>query len=292
MYPYAVAFGMSFYDICLVVAVVLALFMADRMGIMRGFSVKLQKVVIIALVEAIVVGFVGAVLFQAVYNAIETGKFVIDAGTGMTFYGGLIFGLIGFLAAWFGFGKVMCKSDEPVKKFGAMADIAACLVPLAHGIGRIGCFMAGCCHGAPTDAWYGVTMHTESGWMKVVPVQLYEALFLIALSGVLLWLFYKKFGKENKGRFPLLPIYAIVYGIWRFFIEYARADDRGASLVPFWSPSQLVAVLMMVAGAAYLFLWDYWKRKSKTPKAVVAKNEPANEPTNEPTNDDIQTQAE
>lgn len=295
MYPYAVAFGMSFYDICLVVAVVLALFMADRMGIMRGFSVKLQKVVIIALVEAIVVGFVGAVLFQAVYNAVETGKFVIDAGTGMTFYGGLIFGLIGFLAAWFGFGKVMCKSDEPVKKFGAMADIAACLVPLAHGIGRIGCFMAGCCHGAPTDAWYGVTMHTESGWMRVVPVQLYEALFLIALSGVLLWLFYKKFGKENKGRFPLLPIYAIVYGIWRFFIEYARADDRGASLVPFWSPSQLVAILMMIAGVAYLLVWDYWKRKSKTPEAAAVKDEPTeeptNEPTDEPTNEDIQTQA-
>ena len=288
MYPYAVAFGMSFYDICLVIAVILALFMADRMGIMRGFSVKLQKVVIIALVEAIVVGFVGAVLFQAVYNAVETGKFVIDAGTGMTFYGGLIFGVAGFLAAWFGLGKVMCKSDEPVQKFGAMADIAACLVPLAHGIGRIGCFTAGCCHGAPTDAWYGVTMHTESGWMKVVPVQLYEALFLFALSGVLLWLFYKKFGKENQGRFPLLPIYAIVYGIWRFFIEYARADDRGASLVPFWSPSQLVAILMMLAGVAYLLVWDYWKRKSKTLEAVVEKNEPANEPTN----DDTQTQAE
>jgi prolipoprotein diacylglyceryltransferase len=135
-------------------------------------------------------------------------------------------------------------------------------------------------------------MHTESGWMKVVPVQLYEALFLIALSGVLLWLFYKKFGKENKGRFPLLPIYAIVYGIWRFFIEYARADDRGASLVPFWSPSQLVAILMMIAGVAYLLIWDYWKRKLKTPEAAAVKDEPTEEPTDEPTNEDIQTQAE
>ena len=284
MYPYPVVFGMSLYDICLVVAIMVALFMADRMGIIRGFSVKLQKVVIIALVEAIVVGFVGAVLFQAVYNAIETGEFVINEGTGMTFYGGLIFGVLGFLAAWFGLGKVMCKSDEPVQKFGAMADIAACLVPLAHGIGRIGCFSVGCCHGAPTDAWYGVTMYTESGWMKVVPVQLFEALFLIALSAVLLWLFFKKFGKENEGRFPLLPIYAIVYGVWRFFIEYARADDRGATVVAFLSPSQLVAVVMILAGVGYLLLWYFWQKKSKEAEVIVEENEP--------TNEDVQTQTE
>lgn len=264
MYPYPIILGMTLYDICLVIAIVTALFMADRMGTMRGFSIKLQKVVIIALVEAIVVGFAGAVLFQAIYNAFKTGEFVIATNTGMTFYGGLIFGVIGFLAAWFGLGKVMCKSDEPIKKFGAMADIAACLVPLAHGIGRIGCFTAGCCHGSPTDAWYGVKMYTESGWMKVVPVQLFEAFFLLALSAVLLWLFFKKFGKENEKRFPLLPIYAIVYGIWRFFIEYARADDRGETVVAFLSPSQLIAILMILAGIVYFLLW-YFKEK-KTPK--------------------------
>lgn len=267
MYPYPVAFGMTMYDICLVVAVVVALFMADRMGIMRGFSVKLQKVVIISIVEAIVVGFVGAVLFQAVYNAIETGEFVINTTTGMTFYGGLIFGVLGFLASWFWLGKAMCKSDEPVKQFGAMADIAACIIPLAHGIGRIGCYTAGCCHGKPTDAWYGVEMYTESGWMKVVPVQLFEALFLIVLSYVLIWLFYKKFGKENKGRFPLLPIYVVAYGVWRFFIEYARADDRGATVVAFLSPSQLVAILMVLAGVAYFLLWYFFVFKKKVPQA-------------------------
>lgn len=263
MYPYPILFGiMTLYDLFLVIGIVVSLFAADRMGIMRGFSVKLQKVLIICVVEAVIVGFLGAVLFQAVYNALETGKFVIEASTGMTFYGGLIFGVIGFIAAWFGMGRVMCKDDEPVKKFGAMADIAACLVPFAHGLGRLGCFTAGCCHGKPTDAWYGVEMYTESGWMKVVPVQLFEAIFLFALSGVLLWLFFGKFGKDNKGRFPLMPVYCVAYGVWRFFIEYARADDRGATVVSFLSPSQLVAVLMVVIGVAYFCLWYFFKRKA------------------------------
>ena len=263
MFPYPIFFGMSLYDILLAVAVVLALLFADKMAIRCGFSVKLQKVLIISVMEALVVAFVGAILSQAVYNAIETGEFVINQTTGMTFYGGLIFGVIGFLASWFFLGKAMCKSDEPVLKFGAMADIAACLVPFAHAIGRLGCYTAGCCHGAETDAWYGVKMYTESGWMKVVPVQLYEAIFLFALSAVLCWFFFEKFEKQKMERFPLLPIYVFFYAIWRFFIEYARADDRGATFVEFLSPSQLIAVLMAIGAVVYFFLWRKWKKEGK-----------------------------
>lgn len=271
MYPYQVIFGMNLYDICLTVAVVLVLFLADRMGIYRGFSVRLQKVFIFSIIGAVGLGFFGAVFFQAIYNALKTGTFVIDVNTGMTFYGGIIFGIVGFLIVWFVVGKLLCKSDEPVKQFGAVADIAACLIPLAHGIGRIGCLTAGCCHGAETDAWYGISMCYAKAadgtclFAKFVPVQLFEAIFLFILSGVMFWLFFKKFGKENKGRFPLLPIYTVAYGVWRFFIEYARADDRGQTIVAFLSPSQLVAICMVVLGVAYFVLW-YCDQKGLFPK--------------------------
>ena len=56
MYPYVVVFGMGFYDILLAIAVVLSLFLADRMGIYRGFSVKLQKTLIFSIVVAVVCG--------------------------------------------------------------------------------------------------------------------------------------------------------------------------------------------------------------------------------------------
>ncbi len=267
MYPYQVIFGMNLYDICLTISVVFTLFMADRMGILRGFSVKLQKVFIFSIIGAIAIGFVGAIFSQAIYDAIETGQFVINVNTGMTFYGGLIFGVLGFLGVWFIAGKKMCQNDEPVQKFGAVADIAACLIPMAHGIGRIGCFFAGCCHGQSTDAWYGILMCVGKDangnylpFQRFVPVQLFEALFLFALSISLMWLFFEKFGKENKGRFPLLPIYIVAYGVWRFFIEYFRADDRGATIVPFLSPSQLVAILMVVLGVAYFLLWYFYRR--------------------------------
>ena len=259
MYPYQLFLGMNLYDVCLIVAMITALFLADRMGVLRGFSIGLQKTLILCFVFAIAFGFGGAILFQSFYNYLKNGVFEIS---GMTFYGGLIFGVIAFICGWFFYGYKKCKNDEPIQKFGAMADIAACLVPLAHGIGRIGCFTAGCCHGAVTDAWYGVKMLTENGWQKVVPVQLFEALFLFALSGVLLWLFFGKFGKENKGRFPLLPVYAFTYGIWRFFIEFARGDDRGATIVPFLSPSQLIALLTAALGVGYFLFWYFKKKKA------------------------------
>jgi len=270
MYPKPILFGvMGIYDILLVVAIIVCLFAADRMGIMRKFSVKLQKILIIGLMVGIAFGLFGTVFFQAIYNAIESGKFELTTTTGMTFYGGLIFGVAAFLGVWFGLGKLWCKDGEAVKKFGAIGDIAACLIPLAHGIGRLGCLAAGCCHGADTDKWYGVMHYAvlENGELfplgKKVPVQLFEALFLFALAGVMLWLFFGKFGKENKGRFPLLPIYAIVYGVWRFCIEFARSDERGETIIPALSPSQLIAILMILAGAAYLCVWFFKIRKKK-----------------------------
>ena len=259
MYNKTLFLGMGAYEICIVVAIAVALFAADKMGIKRGFSVRLQKLVIFAAFGAIVIGFCGAILFQAFYNFMDTGVFKITKTTGMTFYGGLLFGAIGYLAIWFGVGKKYCKGNEPIKKFSAMADIAAAVLPLAHAFGRIGCLFAGCCHGNETDAWYGIAMDTpDDGSGKFVPVQLFEALALFAIAGVIFWLYFKPY----KGKpLPLLPVYMIGYGVWRFVIEFARGDSRGKTIVPFLSPSQLVAIALVLGGVVYYIVWYKMKKK-------------------------------
>ena len=138
-----------------------------------------------------------------------------------------------------------------------MLDIAACCMPLAHAIGRIGCFFAGCCHGAETDAWYGVQMNTLEGIKTVVPVQLFEASFLFLLSAILLWLFIKK-----PNRIPLMPSYCGCYGIWRFCIEFFRGDYRGNSPIEFLSPSQFIALLLLIISIIYFTVWRLKKKKS------------------------------
>ncbi len=271
MYPYPIIFGMGLYELLLTAGMLIVLFSADKMGIKRGFSVKLQKLLIINALLSIVIGIGGAVVFQAFYDFMATGNFKIDQTTGMTFYGGLIFGVIAFLLIWFYGGKAIGIGEEVKKKFKDIADIAACLIPLAHGLGRLGCLFAGCCHGAETDAWYGVDMlmqryYNSAGelvevWKKFVPTQLFEAIFLFALSAVIFWLYFKR--KDEK-RIPLLPIYAIAYGVWRFLFEFVRGDDRGATIIPFLSPSQLVAIIMIALGTAYFLLWHFKVKKAKT----------------------------
>ena len=251
MYPYPVLFGkIGLYEICLAVGILAVFFLADKMAIKRGFSVGLQRLFVVAIPLAIFIGFGGAILFQGFYDYMETGVFKLDNTTGMTFYGGFIVGVIVFLLVWFVGAKLFKLDKESKARFIDVTEIAACLIPLGHGFGRLGCFFVGCCHGFATDAWYGVNMWTESGWQKVLPVQLYEAFFLFALSAVLFVCVFKM-KESTKKRVSLIAIYAVSYGVWRFFIEYARGDNRGETVVSFLSPSQLTALVLIVVGAAY-----------------------------------------
>ena len=52
----------------------------------------------------------------------------------------------------------------------------------------------------------------------------------------------------------------IVYGIWRFFIAFECADDRGASGIDALSPSQLTAIFLILAGIELIFLYKYVKK--------------------------------
>ena len=252
MFPYKVFLGMDLYTLLMVAGVVACMLFIRLMGDKRDFRPAFQNLLIINTVLAVVAGYGSAVLFQAYYNYRANGTFEIVSSTGATFYGGLIGGTAVFIIVYFLVGFLLFPDGYHKKNFRAVADLAAPSIAVAHGFGRLGCLMAGCCHGRQTDAWYGVTMHiphhTEP--VKVVPVQLYEALFLFALAGILLWLFLR-------GKKYLMPAYMMTYAVWRFFAETLRGDYRGATVVKSLSPSQYISVLMFLAGLMLLLLQMY-----------------------------------
>lgn len=254
MYPYPILKiagqpVLYLYDLFLALGVIVALIVSDSLARKREFSVRLQKISVISAVCAVVFGYFSAVLFQAAYNCLGGEKFVVAEDTGATFYGGLIGGAIVFLLVWFVFGK-----KEASERFSDIADIAAVCIPLAHALGRIGCFFAGCCYGKPSET-FGVYMAMAGE--KVVPVQLFESAFLFALFFVTLKLF-------RKGKSPLLSVYLVVYGVWRFFIEYARTDERGASPIGFLTPSQLTAIILIFVGVVYFIVVKIKKDKKRS----------------------------
>ena len=245
MFPNELLPGIDMYLIMLCLAAFAAILVFRMFADKLKIGAKLQNFCMINAVLSIIIGYYSAVLFQAFYNIAENGGFVINKNTGATFYGGLIGGAGFFLAVYFVAGSFLFKdTKEHIKRFWSVADIAAACISIAHSLGRVGCLMAGCCHGAQTDAWYGIYMSAVG--CKVVPIQLYEAIFL-----ALIFVFFA-FRIYHKKTYSL-PIYMGAYGVWRFFIEYARDDYRGQTFIKALTPSQLTAILM-VMGAIILFV--------------------------------------
>lgn len=243
MYPYELFWGINLYTLMITLGVVVCLLLIRVQGDMRGLKAKFQNDVLTLVPMAVALGYGASVLVQGFYNMLRDGHFELNSATGSTFYGGLLGGAMAVIAVYFGLGHFRYRDGYHLTHFRDVVDLAPACITVAHGFGRIGCLMAGCCHGAPTDAWYGIDMIVPG--YRVVPVQLFESMFLLALCGVLLLLM-------KKGIRHQMPIYMMSYSTWRFLIEYARADDRGATVVSFLSPSQLFSVLMMLGGIAIL----------------------------------------
>lgn len=173
---------------------------------------------------------------------------------GGVFYGGLL----GALVAAVFFVKV---KKVP---FLAFADAAAPAVALGQAIGRIGCLAAGCCWGGQcakpwaitfTDPKAGENVGVPIG-VPLHPTQLYEALGLMTLVGLVLW-----FGK---GRVPgrTFSVYLVGAAILRFVVELFRDDPRGTVPGTDLSTSQGIAVGLFVLGVA---IWLAGRKKAETP---------------------------
>lgn len=99
-------------------------------------------------------------------------------------------------------------------------DSFAVPVAAAVGIGRLGCFHAGCCYGTPTSLPWGVVFPNVDALSRH-PTQLYEAAFHLTAACVLAWL-------QWRGLFrgQLIKLYIMSYLIYRFATELIRPEAR------------------------------------------------------------------
>lgn len=244
MYPKELFVGLHLYEIFITIGLVACMLLLRWLSDKCGFSAKWQNFVLITMIAAVVVGYGAAIGFQALYNYQATGEWIVK---GQTFLGGLIGGAAAYLLIYFGIGLLLFRDNEHLRNFPDLLSMASCGITAAHGFGRLGCLMAGCCHGAETDAWYGILMGTGVNRVRYVPVQLYEAIFLSLLCACLV-------ARFLRGKRCCMPLYMIAYGIWRFFIEYLRDDYRGASPVSFLTPSQFISIILLIGGLILLIV--------------------------------------
>lgn len=243
MVPYDLIFGLGLYELLAAGGIFCAMVMFRHLSEQRGLSVRLHNFILADAVLTVVGGYFSAVFLQACYDFLADGTFRLNSATGSTFLGGLTGGTALFLAVYFAAGHFFFPDGTHRTRFPLVTDLFAVCIPAAHGFGRLGCLMAGCCHGRPAE--WGL-YHANLGG-RVIPVQLFEALFLFGLCA-----FLRRHTAKHTG--TGFALYLCSYGIWRFFAEFLRADDRGATLVEFLSPSQLTSVLLTAAGLVILFI--------------------------------------
>jgi len=148
--------------------------------------------------------------------------------------GGLIYygGFIGATIAGIIFAVVKKK------KILDFADFVVTPLPLGHALGRIGCFLNGCCHGSATSCICGVRYPPHSfAWnrqidlglidrftpktLPVHPVQLYESFFNIILYLLLIFIY-----KRRRADGTVIMTYLLLYPTGRFLMEFFRGDER------------------------------------------------------------------
>jgi len=187
-------------------------------------------------------GFILARLFHFIVWDFET----LSANPLEFFYiwhGGLAVGggIIG------GFLALVYFSRKENIAFAEFCDYFAAPMILGQAIGRIGCFLAGCCYGSACGHFPGVTFTNSASLaplgVPIHPVQLYESALNFALFFVILKTPLKKSGLRT-------AVYLAGYGIIRFFMEFIRGDTARGFLG--LTAMQIIAIIFVISSLVYL----------------------------------------
>ncbi len=238
MYPIICSIGpihIYSYGLMLAIAVVVCAFLMSRDAKTMGID---SQVIFDCVFWVILVGLLGARLFYIILNwsfftenPLEV--IMIQRG-GLAWQGSLIVGSIT--------GIVFIKRKKlPLLP---MLDLAAPYIALGQAIGRVGCFLNGCCYGKASDHGIYFPVHDA----RLIPTQLYCSLGLVIIFFIL-----KYYRHVEKIPGKIFLAYLILASALRFFIEFLRADHYRTFLG--LSVYQWVSVVILTLALGVYFKW-------------------------------------
>ena len=229
------------YGVLIATAFFLALALAVRQARMEGEDLqKIMDLGFYILLSAVV----GS---RLLYIAVEFREYLSNPlrifkvwEGGLVFYGGFIMAMAVVII-------YVKKNEMSLWKVG---DILAPSVAIGQGVGRLGCFFAGCCYGRETDVPWAVIFKNPNTLapmdVHLHPTQLYDsANGFIIFAALLILRKFKKFDGQ------LFWTYTLLYAVGRFIVEIFRGDERGfvtASL----STSQFIAIPLFAVSIVML----------------------------------------
>jgi phosphatidylglycerol:prolipoprotein diacylglycerol transferase len=196
----------------------------------------------------------GAIGARLVYVMLDWGSFAREPvhalyfwEGGLSFHGGVIGGglAVAFIAR---------RKGIP---FLRVADVLAPGVALAYAVGRIGCFLGGCCYGVPTDLpWacsfqdpFNPHVHTPPSH----PTQLYAS-----ASNLLIFFLLTRMQKPPHPVGKVFWAYVTLYGLYRFVVEFWRVGATSTVWLLGLSEAQWMSIGMLLIGG-----WMWWRNRSQ-----------------------------
>lgn len=222
------------YGLMLVIAFTVSALLASRYAKKKGFD---PDVIFNLCFVIFIFGIIGARLFYVFNNFSYYSKnpleiIMLQKG-GLAWFGGLTLGICS--------GVYYLK----LKKLAIYktADFIVPFLALGQAIGRLGCFLNGCCFGK--ESIHGIYFPVHQA--RLIPTQLYSSLFLVIMFIIL-----RRLQERPHKEGQIFFTYLLFYATKRFFIEFWRADSpiflSGLTLF------QLISICVFILAAVKLYL--------------------------------------
>ncbi len=202
-----------------------------------------------ALIGGVLGARIGFILQELPYFLSHPKELFSPQFSGLTSFGGEILAVIAIIY-W------ARRNKYSIVK---ILDLAAPGYLLGYAIGRVGCFLNGCCYGgvcSPTLPW--ATKFQDAVGLHH-PAQLYDALMNLAAMAFLLWI-----EKKQLATGKLAALMLILHGSARFIYEFWRAGTEdevrhGLASSTYWgnlpiTQGHAMALALVIIGAVWYVL--------------------------------------
>jgi phosphatidylglycerol:prolipoprotein diacylglycerol transferase len=238
-------FTLHTYGLFVAMGIVAGILVTIRIGKSQGIGT--QQIVDMDLI-IIFSGIIGSRLAYIIMNFSYYKTNLMDILK--LWHGGLVFSG-GLIAVLFAIVLYTWRRNFNIWQIGDLCSPAAAI---GQSIGRIGCFMAGCCYGKPTDVPWAVvfTDPRSLAWLKNIPLhptQLYSS-----LSGLIIFIVLMILSAKKKFEGQVLLWFLILHSTQRLLIERFRGDDRGLIPGSDWSVTQLLTTIILIGSVVTLFI--------------------------------------
>jgi len=259
--PVAVAIGplkIHWYGLTYLAGLAFAWWYALRCAGRSWSPVKREQIddlIFYAALGVVLGGRLGYILFYGAGKLADDPLWALRVWEGgMSFHGGFL----GVLFAMYLFGRRRNIAFWP------LMDFVAPLVPVGLGLGRLGNFIGQELWGRPTDVPWAMVFPRDTLQLARHPSQLYQ----FALEGVLLFAILFWFSARPRPTRAVSGVFAMGYGILRFFVEYFREPDAHISYLAMgWmTRGQMLSLPMIVLGV-YLIATAYGSAGEPAPSA-------------------------